>query len=244
MSEEIALRQKEISSDWPLLIIPSHTDSKEDKDLYDKSIIQAQISNASQMAIRMLLKKDLLAAIRSLMDIYALSTRAATLLNNERIEIRLPGAKNLLDFEQGDVVRPAAKEALSSYKSFTTMQSFFRDGGTFSPTKPDPNPKQELQPISGRSLRHPPCSTNCTIRHTTPPTTTGPVQQVSIYVCSNPTRRTKEKVQNELKLQGKETLRLQREKRVLQQEVESLQIGGRQRSSRKDGRGLVGERNL
>jgi hypothetical protein len=49
LSEEIAERQKEISSDWPLLVIPSPITSTEDRELFERSVVQAQISNASQI---------------------------------------------------------------------------------------------------------------------------------------------------------------------------------------------------
>jgi hypothetical protein len=138
MKNEIAERQKLISSDWPLLTIPSIIRSSEDKDLHEMSIVQAQISNASQMVIKMLLNGNAPAALQYSMDIYALSTRAATSLNNRRTELIIPNTKVLLDLEQSEVIRPAAKNVLSSYKSLSTIQSFFRGGGgvpSFSPPR-------------------------------------------------------------------------------------------------------------
>jgi hypothetical protein len=73
------------------------------------------------------------------------------LLNNERTDIRLPGSKSLLDFEHNDVVRPQAKELLTSFKSFTTMQNFFRTGGGASSTS-SPHNQDQMQ---DKTIRRP-----------------------------------------------------------------------------------------
>jgi hypothetical protein len=129
LQDEITERQIQIASDWPLVVPSTKVYNSEDKELVDSCNVQAQISNAAQMVMKMIRAEDLLAALQYTMDIYALSTRAATIINNKRTALRFPGAMEYLDVNQHDVVRPQAKEILQSYKALTTMKKFFLEGG-------------------------------------------------------------------------------------------------------------------
>jgi hypothetical protein len=129
LQDEITERQIQIASDWPLVVPSTKVYNLEDKELVDSCNVQAQISNAAQMVMKMIRAEDLLAALQYAMDIYALSTRAATVINNKRTALRFPGAMEFLDVNQHDVVRPQAKEILQSYKTLSTMKKFFLEGG-------------------------------------------------------------------------------------------------------------------
>jgi hypothetical protein len=129
MREEIAERQKGISSDWPLIVTPSATGSVGDRELYEKEVILAQISNAAQMSLSMWLKGDSPTAALFLLDVYSLSTAAATTINNERVALQYPGSEAILNGEEFDLVRPRTKDRFSAFKSSALVKGFFRSGG-------------------------------------------------------------------------------------------------------------------
>jgi hypothetical protein len=129
MKEEILDRQKGISSDWPLIVTPSPAGSVEDKELFEKGVIQAQISNAAQMSLSMLLKGDYSTSILYLLDAYTLSTAAATAINNERVVLQYPGSEFILNGEEIELVRPKIKDLFSAFRSSTSVKNFFLSGG-------------------------------------------------------------------------------------------------------------------
>jgi hypothetical protein len=146
LGEEITERQKEIASDWPLAVVPPPFSSKDtEKEIRERCLVQAQISNGAQMIIKMLLQGDIAVAMQFAMDIYALSTRAVTLLNRERVNILIPNSKFALDLENVEVLTPAIKELLASYRSFAAIQNFFQAGGERSPSLP---PSYRIKPTT------------------------------------------------------------------------------------------------
>jgi hypothetical protein len=129
LNEEIAARQKEISSDWPLLTTPPLLRKERNRTLYEKGVVQAQISNAVQMALSMLLQGDHPTAIIYLLDAYALATGAATEINNNRVTDEMPGAKEHIDNHLAELVRPKMREILLGARSSESIKNFFRTGG-------------------------------------------------------------------------------------------------------------------
>jgi hypothetical protein len=129
LKDEITARQREISSDWPLLTTPPLLRKERNKTLYEKGVVQAQISNAVQMALSMLLQGDHSAAIVFLLDAYALATQAATEINNNRVTEDMPLAKEYIDNQMAELVRPKVKEILLGAKSSESIKNFFRTGG-------------------------------------------------------------------------------------------------------------------
>jgi uncharacterized protein (DUF2062 family) len=102
VEDEIAIRQKEIASDWPLLAVSSKICNEQDRELYEDFKKQAQISNAAQMLLRMIRLGDFLAALQFGIDIYALSTSAATEFNNRRMTVRIPEVKEIVSRTYSD----------------------------------------------------------------------------------------------------------------------------------------------
>jgi ribonuclease HI len=128
IQDGIDLRQKAISSDWPLAVVPELICSERDQVLYVKCLTQAQISNAAQMIMKLIVAGDLSMALQYTLDVYALSTRTATEINNERTDLRFPGTKDVLDNNLGEVLRPQASKLLNSIKTSSSTGKFFRSG--------------------------------------------------------------------------------------------------------------------
>jgi hypothetical protein len=129
VEDEIVNRQKEIASDWPLLVVPGKVTNDRDRELYEDCQKQARISNAAQMLLRMIRLGDYLAALQFGIDIYALSTSAATEFNNRRMITRIPELKDCIESGQQDVFRSKAKDMMSHYKSFMNTRDFFLSRG-------------------------------------------------------------------------------------------------------------------
>jgi hypothetical protein len=125
MREEITNRQKGISSEWPLIMTPAAVGLVGDKELYERGIVQVQISNAVQMGVNMLLKGDFDTSLLFLLDAYSLSTATATAINNERIVLQYPGSGAILNGDETEFVRPKVKDLFSAYKSSASVKSFF-----------------------------------------------------------------------------------------------------------------------
>jgi hypothetical protein len=129
LKDDIVARQKLIGSDWPLIVTPSVTNLERSRELYERGVVQAQISNAAQMALSMLLQGDHPTAMMYILDIYALSTRAATQINNDRVNTEIPGSNVWTNMQEVELLRPKVKELLTGIKSSAVIRDFFLAGG-------------------------------------------------------------------------------------------------------------------
>jgi hypothetical protein len=145
LKDDIVARQKDISSDWPLVVTPSVTNIEKSREPYERGVVQAQISNAAQMALSMLIQGDHPTAMMYILDTYALSTRAATMINNERVNTEFPGSSAWTNMQEVELVRPRVKELLTGVRSSATIRDFFLAGGGTG--FPSPQPQESSNPF-------------------------------------------------------------------------------------------------